>query len=239
MYFEPGLEKLDGSLLPLRRWDGADQAESLDPTPSHPDQRPQLPGDGVNRGLPFRWIIAGGVTAALLLVGECGGGKLMITACSSYRARRSLPYVAVGLAVGVTLSRLGSVSALTSDPLIPTHTILVQSADTKSEWMGLMQDDFNAAGFILSNGSRARVVVHNNGSVLQPELFPAVWSPQFSDFILYEQAQYRSRLISDPRRLCKRCGAICITGLHLSATFSHHLICKQYYKLPRWFGDVA
>ena len=68
-----------------------------------------------------------------------------------------------------------------------THTIVVLSADTKALWMAVLEAGFNTAGLILSTGQVAAVRVHNNGSVLQPELTPAIWSPQFSNFIALEQ----------------------------------------------------
>jgi hypothetical protein len=105
---------------------------------------------------------------------------------------------------GVYGSKAAAHSSSQSPPATPpsTLTITILSADTKQLWMADMASEFNAAGYMLSDGSRAAVAVVNNGSVLQPELRPTIWSPQFSNFIPLQQYTHGLALISDLTTNC-------------------------------------
>ena len=121
-------------------------------------------------------------------------------------------YVAcVATPVAVILSRQQSSASSAATAGGGTHTIVVQSADTKAAWMTLVQTAFNAAGLTLSNGQRAAVSVVStgysggkDGSWLRNELTPAVWSPQATDWVPLQESSDSVTYVKNRSESCRR-----------------------------------
>lgn len=98
-----------------------------------------------------------------------------------------------------------------------THTITVQSADTKAAWMTVVQTAFNAAGLRLSNGDRAAVFVSSigatgaqdgslDGAFLQRDIAPTMWSPPSTDFVSLQEAKDGAAYVKNRSQSCRRYG---------------------------------
>jgi len=82
------------------------------------------------------------------------------------------------LLLGGFLIITGIIVGTTVGVLFSRHTtIVVQSANTKEDWMDAMALRFNSLQKKTTSGVPIRVQIENTGSTLKPELNPTVWSP--------------------------------------------------------------
>ena len=130
--------------------------------------------------------------------------------------------VILGAVLGVTLSRKNASSGIDvafgsnsttpsatpsqspSTSRLPPYNIVVQSANTKQDWMALVSASFNAANVPLSNGRIASITVVNTGSSLTSSLRPAIWSPQSMNWVTLQESAGGSTLVANKAISCPR-----------------------------------
>lgn len=142
---------------------------------------------------PCRWWIPATIVAVVILAAVIVGGVVGGILAKPSNGVNSTP--------GTPSSSTPGTPTPVPTPASSAHTIIVQSANTKQEWINLVASAYNSAGFKLSNGQTAAVSVANTGSGLSPSLKPTIWSPNAINWLTLQESTQGS-LVSDKASLC-------------------------------------